>query len=101
MFAAFEHIEQAQYVLARLFESGLVSAKGAADELPGLAEDAAEAGLEGGAEMLLELAGRLAALRADPGLSGIGEAAAIYSNLVFYYNTVRDMLIIEKMTGGD
>ena len=93
MDAAFDHIEQARYLLARIFESGFSSCGNVSDEIKDLEHHAKELALDGGAGLLARLGIELAALRA--GQASAADAALAYSNLLTYYQMVSDTLILE------
>jgi hypothetical protein len=94
--SAFEHIEQVNYLLVRLLESGFDSVCAATEEeLRELAAQAQELGLIGGGRLLGDLSARLNTFRAGQG--GADTAADTYSRLVAYYSMVRNTLILERI----
>jgi hypothetical protein len=96
MNAVFDHIEQTRYLLSQIFESGFSSGRNVCAALGEHERTAAEVGLQGGAELLRDLGGKLTALAA--GQIPPGGAARAYCNAVAYYNMVADMLVVETMS---
>ena len=96
MNAAFEHIAQARFILARIFESGFYFCGNVGDEIKDLKKQAEELALGGGAELLNKLGAELAALRAGAG--SVSGAAIVYSNLISYYRMISKALILETLS---
>ncbi|MCL1991641.1 MAG: hypothetical protein FWG66_01675 [Spirochaetes bacterium] len=91
----FDHIEQTRYLLYGIFESGLASARNVSPALGECGKTAGELGMPGGAKLLAALDAALREVAA--GQAGIDRAALAYSNALWYYNTVADMLVVETM----
>ncbi|MDR2231790.1 MAG: hypothetical protein LBE56_01555 [Tannerella sp.] len=93
---AFEHIEQARFLLAQIFESGFDSGRNASSGLRECMQKAKELGLSGGADLLSSLSAQLNAFAA--GQCPVDSVTASYCQAITYYNKVADLLVIETIS---